>query len=742
MKLQAFLKHIRPRGFSMPVLEATATAVGAPLVNHALQELRSRVEKYTWLADLHKELNKTLVLLLTSQKDKDEEASSGAQKDTSHVYRDWTNSVSNIEKQVNSLNEEYEEVRKKNFLQSWNIAVNLKKRIKEALEEAIKLLEKCPEKILVDYAVRERVIKEAGVKSFVEYPTLHKAFQEIKALLKDTKVKCVALYGQRGVGKTTIMKHLNNHHFYDSSDKKEFDMVIFIKVAIDEKANECAESLHILQKIAYRIKEGIEGDESEVAGRIRSVLKDKRYLLILDGIRYKPNGIWEKLDISKDSKVVITTHYPLAFKSKYVDRTVELKPLKPEESWKMFREIAGEKVLLPNDIPIAQRVCERFCCCLPLLIYHIASSFAQEAPPNWLKALNELMPWPKVEVNGLAELYEHLKISYNLLSLSKQKCFLYASLYPANKNIYTHYLVECCIVQGFLSDVEADTGYNTLRPQVTNTILRHLINVSFLEEGEEMRYVKMNYFYWQLASYILSKDSNLEGRTYVDNEKHEEERPIRQDSRQHAKWFSRIGSKSDDLPTNQNCVTLEALLLQRNMKLGEFPPNCFESMGNLLVLNLYCTKISKLPSLKGLTNLKAFYLNGCSQLKIDPDEIELLKHLEVFDIRDTKVNFVPCLESLRCLRISCIASGNYHGFSVLQKLEELTIEVKYLQKWCNDAQCIIGGVASLQNLTTLRCSFYSSEILEEFLKASEAWRHEKTQSLRFKFLCDVKTKSI
>ncbi|KAI9124779.1 hypothetical protein K1719_004106 [Acacia pycnantha] len=161
-------------------------------------------------------------------------------------------------------------------------------------------------------------------------------------------------------------------------------------------------------------------------------------------------------------------------------------------------------------------------------------------------------------------------------------------------------------------------------------------------------------------------------------------------------------------------------------------------MGNLLVLNLHLTKISKLPSLKGLTKLKAFYLNRCSELKIGLNEIQPLKNLEVFDIRDTKVNFMPCLKSLRCLRMSFIESDKYYLIAIVQKLEELTIEVKSLQ----NAHDIVDAVASLKKLTTLRCTFYSSEIREEFLRASESWIPEKTRSSPFAVLYDMKTQNI
>ncbi|XP_028765003.1 disease resistance protein RPS2-like [Neltuma alba] len=630
------------------------TEVIAKIIVPAATRLAQSVIEFLWskvigdsisLADIHESLNHGLMQLLALQRDKDNEVLSDIiQKDPSEAYKLWKERVSNIEKQVAPLNKEYVEVgtKRRRIVRRKHLGKN----INEALKDVIKLLEECPEKILVDYKLPERVIKETGVLSIAEYPTLLKAFQQILTLLQDENegVKCVALHGQKGVGKTTIMQNLNNH-FFDNDDKL-FDMVIFIKVPSDEQIKD----LPILQKIANRIK--VDREDSEpadvVAGRIREVLENKRYLLILDGLRHTPNGIWEKLDISqhkKDSKVVITTHYPLAFNSKYVAGKVPLERLSPNEAWKMFRCIIGENLLPP--IPIARQICERFCYRLPLLIGLIAKSFAyQESPPDWEGLLNECTPWP--QLNGFEDLYSVLESGYKLLGdQRKQKCFLYASLYPANSKIYTNYFVECCIAQGFLGDVGASTNYSAMRSRCIHEVLRHLVNVSFLEGDQQMSYVKMNDFYRQFAFDISFKYWDLECSTYrADNEGHEK-CSFRPESRQDARWISMVGSKKDCLPTNKNYWSLQTLLLQKNQKLVEIPPTYFDSMSNLLVLNLYGTKIRSLPSLSGLTRLKAFYLNRCSDLTIIPSQIQTLEHLEVFDVRDTGVNFVPCLESLR-----------------------------------------------------------------------------------------------
>ncbi|XP_028762830.1 probable disease resistance protein At1g15890 [Neltuma alba] len=682
MDAKLFLRFLNDCGRRRRVNYRVCNYSGAPAVNFGLQQLKSKLEDAS-LAGRHKALN-------------------------DH----WTEHVSHVEKRVASLNQEYDKVRKKKL--RYLSCAYLGEKIKTALKDVIEILDKCPNEIFAKGP--KRVIKEPGVSSIAEYSTLQNAFQKILTLLQNDGVKCVALHGQKGVGKTTIIQNINNH-FYDN-DNKVFDIVIFIKLPSDKKTGD----LHILQKITDRIKVNKEDDKHEVdegtvAQNIQSVLEDKRYLLILDGVRSPPDGIWEKLDISahkKSGKMVITTYFPLALSSKHVDSKVVLERLPPEEAQAMFQNIYGEA--LP---PHAEQLCDRFCCCLPLLIAPIAKSFVyQESPPDWERVLKECTPWPQIEVDGLEELYSILQICYQQLGdPSAQKCFLYASLYPANSKISTNYFLECCIAQGFLSDVVADTKYSEIRGQGIKK-LKQLVKAAFLEEGEQMRYVKMNDIYRQLALRISFNYSDSESKMYVDNGEHRETSGSA--SRQDAKWVSMIGSKRDSLPANQSYRSLQTLLLQKNLELVQIPLNVFQSMGSLLVLNLYRTKISELPSLSGLTNLKVFYINRCSGLKIFPNQIKPLKHLEVFDIRDTKVDFVPPLNSLRCLRISYIESSNCLGLSKLHGLEELTVEVTSLERWCEDAKNIISQVASLKNLT-FKCNFPFSEItLTKLLGTNEA----------------------
>ncbi|KAF7842808.1 putative disease resistance protein [Senna tora] len=720
---------------SMAEMAAAAVAVqlvAPPLgevVGFGLHESKSyfskKIESSRQLDERYRELNQALKWLLAHEKDYDREVLRQKEKDTSNTYTLWKNKVSEIAAEVGSLINKYERDRiPKMYI--WKRS-NMSEKMATKLKEILQLCNDPPRDFLVD-KLPEPVLKELDVPRIMGYQTLQGALEEILALLKNHRVKKIGVCGTKGVGKTTIVRNLNNNE----EVAKMFDIVIFIRVPANQADHE------LQQRIADRLmlKRECNIDRDEVARRVQTELEKKKYLLILDEVVDDINLI--RLGIPNNdngSKVVIATEFLLVCKLNRVQRRVNVKQLSLDEAWKMFREIVSDVIDFPGIQPIARLICNK-CSCLPLLINKIASSFKlKESAGSWQAGLDDLKPWPQLENQGLKELYSCLKFCYDQLKdEKKQRCFLYTSLYPADSKVYTDYLVECWTAHGFLGDVNAMTKYKKVRNRGTD-VLEHLINVSLLEKGEQMIYVKMNDCIRQLALHISSEYP--ECSFYVESE--ESEDPSRLETWQHARWVSMIGRKMDCLPTNQDCSMLQTLLLQKNSELAIIPEAFFDNMSTLLVLDLHGTKVKQLPSsLSKLTSLKALYLNDCVLLTMLPSAIEKLKHLEVLDIRGTGVNFIPSyigwLINLRCLRIPYITGGNrsrdqgyidHDVISKLDRLEELIIEVKSYEQWCIDAESVLMQVASLENLTTFRCCFSSSEILGKFLEGSKSWRDEK-----------------
>ncbi|KAG5015489.1 hypothetical protein JHK82_021171 [Glycine max] len=702
--------------------------VGALGVGELHTTIASKIASSRNLDDNYNILLKDMEKLLAIKKDKEREIQRNNHKDTTNAYKLWTNRVSDAAEEVQKLKVKYKE----KMLPWWRI------RRRSRLSENMVKKSNCVRELVKDECLRdflvdkppEPVLKELNVPRISGYPTLQDALEKTLGLLRNNKIKVIGVCGTKGVGKTTIMRNLNNNE----EVAKLFEIVIFVKATTDD---------HMLQeKIANRLMLDIGTNKEhsdDVARRIHKELEKKKYLLILDEVEDAIN--LEQLGIPtgiNGSKVVIATRFPRVYKLNRVQRLVKVEELTPDEAWKMFRDTVhafNPKIDSLDIQPIAQLVCQR-CSCLPLLIYNIANSFKlKESASSWSVGLEDLKPWPELQNQGLQELYSCLKFCYDeLKDKKKQKCFLYTSLYPVDSKVYTDYLVECWAAQGLLGDINDKRSYRSAR-NCGIDILEHLANVSLLEKGESMIYVNMNHCMRQLALHISSKDPEC---SFYLQDGEESENLSNSKAWQQSRWVSM--RQLLDLPTRQDRSMVLTLLLRKNPKLTTIPQTFFENMSSLLLLDLYGSMITQLPSsLSKLTGLRGLFLNRCELLESLSSEIGSLQFLEVLDIRDTKVTFIPlqigCLTNLRCLRIPFVASEddaqNVHVISKLHRLEELTIQVISYEQWCNDAENVLQHVASLENVTDLRCCFPSSIILREFLSRSKSWSCKQQNSFRF-----------
>ncbi|KAK4254477.1 hypothetical protein QN277_009855 [Acacia crassicarpa] len=690
--------------------------------------------KFTDLEEIRDELNQQWTLLCALRDKTELEVQICREKVTTSSYDSWMKAVSVVDADVDVLLTEYREIQPPN--QFWR-RPDLSSKMEKTTLAIKRLIEQAKHMVFQVDKPPERVLKVLDAPCIAGYRTLQGALEEVLGLVQNSKITAIGVHGLKGVGKTAIIQNLNNHE----KVAKLFDIVIFVSVSGDHDKT----PIEVQQIIARRLKvDKINNDTEEIARKIEKELKNKKYLLILDGVVDSIN--LTQLGIPNDdsySKVVLTAQHKQVCKSNGAKRLVKVDQLSPDDAWQMFRDIVGPIIDQPGITEVAWSVCDE-CSRLPLLIHKIARSFKlKESVECWRAGLQYLKEgWPDYESEGENELYSFLKFCYDELKDEKnKKCFLYTSLYPADSEVCCDYLVECLAAQDLLGDINDTKKYQNARDR-GYAILEHLTNVSLLDQRKEKMYVRMNSCMKQLASYISSK--HPQHSSYVQT-KEELERSEPSKSWQNARWVSLIDSNLETLPIDRECSMLETLLLQKNPKLSEIPPTFFEKCEKkLLVLDLYDTGFKSLPSsVLKLTRLRGLYLNDCKHLKLSNCPLESLKRLEFLDIRGTKVSFlsfdIGYLTNLRCLRIPYFksedeaANADYGSLSRLQKLEELIIEVVSYKEWCNDAANVMEQFVSLENLTNLEFSFPTSNILENFLRRTSG---KKFRSFRFFVGCE------
>ncbi|KAK0607330.1 hypothetical protein LWI29_013421 [Acer saccharum] len=140
-----------------------------------------------------------------------------------------------------------------------------------------------------------------------------------------------------------------------------------------------------------------------------------------------------------------------------------------------------------------------------------------------------------------------------------------------------------------------------------------------------------------------------------------------------------------------------------------------------------------------------------------PSEVCHLKHLEVLDLQGTEINKLPVeigeLTSLRHLKVSFYGSIDYNEYvklpqelissgilSRLKALETLSIVVyPGDQRWYKNVKYVVTDISNLTDLSSLCFHFPEVELLEPFLKTSEAWNSRRLTEFKFVIGHDVKS---
>lgn len=131
--------------------------------------------------------------------------------------------------------------------------------------------------------------------------------EEVWRWIEDPSVGIIGIYGMGGVGKTTLLKKVNNKF---SETSHSFSPVIWIIVSKDADVERVQELIWNELKIPDTVWENKHVDDK--AALIFSVLRRKKFVLLLD-------DLWERVDILKlgipnpdsanGSKIIFTTRF-------------------------------------------------------------------------------------------------------------------------------------------------------------------------------------------------------------------------------------------------------------------------------------------------------------------------------------------------------------------------------------------------------------------------------------------------
>ncbi|XVF78097.1 hypothetical protein PTKIN_Ptkin14bG0101400 [Pterospermum kingtungense] len=533
---------------------------------------------------------------------------------------------------VGRMNAEFEKIEQKLHAVSYFSRARLGKLVRRKIEEVKELYQQgyFPEGLALDRPPATGVTLQT---THLEGETMVK--EQIWRYLMSSEVGMIAVCGMGGIGKTTIMKHINNQLLKETD---RFDKVIWVTVSKELNV------VKLQEDIARALGHFLPENELERATELMNILKTKRYVLILD-------DIWKRLSLmdvgipeptlNNGSKLVITSRLVDVCLSMGCE-VLKVQPLSEEESLNLFLNQVGHSVLeIPTLEEIVKLIVQQ-CGGLPLAIVTVAGSLkGVDDIREWRHALNELSGRLKGAKGLETEIFECLIYSYERLGDPRiQNCFLYCALYPEDHAIKRRELIEKWIDEKLIDECESrqmmyDQGHSVLNKLEKHCLLEKCQTQSlFPEEG-----VKMHDVLRDMALSIRSVSPRFMVKAGMQLKRLPGENEWTDDLEKVSLMCNSISEIPEDI--SPKCYVLSTLLLQENGEMKRISGSFFEHMSGLKVLDLSYTSISVLPQgISDLQNLVSLVLRGCDKLRQVPS-LAKLTTLRKLDLFNTAIEEVP-----------------------------------------------------------------------------------------------------
>ncbi|EOY18891.1 Disease resistance protein RPP8 [Theobroma cacao] len=308
---------------------------------------------------------------------------------------------------------------------------------------------------------------------------------------KADRLHVVSVVGMGGIGKTTLAKKIYNHN----DVKRHFDCCAWVFISQQCMPREVFHGVLIkVLSPSRKEKERIDKlKEHELVEKLYDVLKEKRYLVVLDDIWRCEDWVSLKPAFpkgNKGSKLFFTTrNKEVALLADPCSSPIELPLLTDDESWTLFERKAFPENKM--DSHACSKEFERLgkeilkkCGGLPLAIVVLGGLLAtKKSCTEWemvLKNINAHLNKFQQQgchyggVNGI------LALSFNELPFHLKPCFLYFGHYPEDSEISKKELIRLWIAEAFISQsLEGET----LMEDVAEQYLEELTNRCLVQVG-------------------------------------------------------------------------------------------------------------------------------------------------------------------------------------------------------------------------------------------------------------------
>jgi len=477
----------------------------------------------------------------------------------------------------------------------------------------------------------------------------------------------VGVCGMGGVGKTLLLQRV-----YGSPNVKgHFQGAEFIWLTVGQTPDIMALYRTLSKKL--HIDPELHGNPEDYKCYLHTQFIQKRVFLVLDDVSY--DEVFDSLDLAKgDGSVTLvsTTDRSVVERASPHISQVHMTPLSKEDSWSLFCVHAFRS---PSNVPcelkaLAESMVEE-CQGLPLALKVIGRAMFTSPELQWEPLLKKLRESRMQERTVKKQLYERLKLGYDLLSEDDWRlkdCFLYFAAFAEDYQIYFEDILFHWIGEGLVpgnggDDPRAD-GFSLLNKLWQRSLIESNVEV---EDIEHLLWFKLHDVMRDLAFYILENDSGRPPAKqlylYRGGQNLEAFPPEwKPTSKRHSKArrLSLHMHKLESLPERFYAPKLVSLLLGGN-PIVSLPASFLSGISKLRVLDLSGGEFRNLPEELGdLKDLVWLDLSCCEYLETLPDAVG-------------ELHVLKCLNLAECRMLKYLPSGVV-GLTSLQVLDTTLCE--------------------------------------------------------------------
>lgn len=267
-----------------------------------------------------------------------------------------------------------------------------------------------------------------------------------RLLQKSGDLEVIPVAGMLGLGKTTLAHKI----FWDTMVRQEFKE--FIWIAVSQRFDRRKVLLNIISILDRDAGQYQDMADDELADKIRQVLIEKRYLIVLDDV-WASEALKEIISVlpknSYGSKVLLTTR-DTNVANTCNEQPHHLKFLSDDECWQLLQKKISRKCP-PESEPLGKDIAKR-CNGLPLTVVLISGILNRTGRTRndyerVLQSLSEGFILKELEICK-----NLIRTSYDTLPLNLKLCFLYCGAFPLGFEIPTWKLLRLWISEGFIQN--------------------------------------------------------------------------------------------------------------------------------------------------------------------------------------------------------------------------------------------------------------------------------------------------